>query len=103
LRFNDPVLQACLLRASLPSELDYSASPNLSKLMKEFLSKVFARSDKEFGDAALEFAAAIAVGSLRLSRSDMETLIEENFKRIPAPSALIGLLFMATNTNNQRL
>lgn len=102
LRFNDPVLQACLLRACLPSELDYSASPDLSKLMKEFLSKVFARSDKEFGDAALEFAAAIAVGSLRLARSDMDALLKEHFESATTQSALLGLLIIAARVNNYR-
>ena len=100
LRFNDPVLQACLLRACLPSELDYSASPDLSKLMKEFLSKVFARSNKEFGDAALEFAAAIAVGSLRLASSDMDLLLRENFERATTQSTLLGLLIIAARENN---
>jgi len=102
LRFNDPVLQACLLRACLPSELDYSASPDLSKLMKEFLSKVFTRWNKEFGDAALEFAAAIAVGSLRLSRSDMDNLLKENVEGKSIPSALLGLLIIAASNQNQR-
>jgi len=95
LRFNDAVLQACILRASLPSELDYSASPELSKLMKEFLSKVFSRCDKNFGDAALEFAASIAVGSLRLTRSDFVELFDEFFKNATESSALLGLLLLA--------
>ncbi|WVM92150.1 hypothetical protein ULG90_20975 [Halopseudomonas pachastrellae] len=55
LRFNDAILQACMLRACHPAELDYSSSPELSKVMKELLVKVFARWDKDFGDAALEF------------------------------------------------
>ncbi|MNZ89904.1 hypothetical protein D3C78_1088460 [compost metagenome] len=95
MRFNDAVLQACLLRASLPSELDYSASPELSKLMRELLSKVFTRWDKDFGDAALEFAASIAVGSLRLTRSDMTALFDEVFEKVDEPSALLGLLILA--------
>ncbi len=95
MRFNDAVLQACLLRASLPSELDYSASPELSKLMRELLSKVFTRWDKDFGDAALEFAASIAVGSLRLTRSDMNALFDEVFEKVDEPSALLGLLILA--------
>jgi hypothetical protein len=92
LRFNDAALQACILRASLSSELDYSASPQLSKLMREFLLKVFIRTEREFGDAALEFAASIAIGSLRLSRSDMDVLFKAVFKNLTEPSALIGLL-----------
>lgn len=95
MRFNDAVLQACLLRASLPSELDYSASPELSKLMRELLSKVFTRWNKDFGDAALEFAASIAVGSLRLTRSDMNELFDEVFEKATEPSALLGLLVIA--------
>lgn len=95
LRFNDSILQACLLRASLPSELDYSASPELSKIMKELLSKVFTRWEHDYGDAALEFAASIAVGSLRLARSDMSALLKEFFEQADEPSALLGLLIMA--------
>lgn len=43
LRFNDSILQGCLLRAADQSKLDYSSSPQHSRLMKEFLLKVFAR------------------------------------------------------------
>lgn len=96
LRFNDPVLQACLLRASHPAELDYSSSPELSKIMKELLVKVFARWDKEFGDAALEFAASIAVGSLRLAKNDMDILLNEALeKHAGSSSALLGMLVLA--------
>jgi hypothetical protein len=95
LRFNDAVLQACLLRASLPSELDYSASPELSKLMRELLSKIFIRSDKNFGDAALEFAASLAIGSLRLTRGDIDAIFNEFFTSAKKPSALLGLLILA--------
>lgn len=95
LRFNDSILQACLLRASLPSELDYSASPELSKLMKELLSKVFSRCNHDYGDAALEFAASIAVGSLRLTRNDMNALLKEFFEQAVEPSVLLGLLILA--------
>lgn len=96
LRFNDAILQACLLRACHPAELDYSSSPELSKVMKELLIKVFSRWDKEFGDAALEFAAAIAVGSLRLTERDMTTLLDEALEQhADCPSELLGLLVLA--------
>ncbi|MGF6395975.1 hypothetical protein [Pseudomonas plecoglossicida] len=98
LRFNDSILQACLLRASLPSELDYSASPELSRLMREFLSKVFIRCNEEYGDAGLEFAAALAIGRLRLVKNDVDALLNENFQRAlegGEPSALLGMLILA--------
>jgi|TARA_R100000049_G_scaffold3096_1_gene6804 hypothetical protein len=101
LRFNDAILQACMLRACHPAELDYSSSPELSKVMKELLVKVFARWDKDFGDAALEFAAAIAVGSLRLVKRDMETLLDDALEQHAGKqSALLGMLVLAKQANH---
>ncbi|WP_223528202.1 hypothetical protein [Pseudomonas sp. A-RE-23] len=95
LRFNDNILQASFLRACLPSELDYSASPELSKLMKEFIAKVFARWERTYGDAALEFAAALATGSLKLTQEDMRALLEETIdNRKGEASSLLGLLLL---------
>ena len=96
LRFNDNVLQACFLRACLPSELDYSANPELSKLMKELIAKIFARWERNYGDAALDFAAAIASGSLRLTLEDTKTLLNDAIEhRKQTASSLLGLLLMA--------
>lgn len=101
LRFNEAILQACMLRACHPAELDYSSSPELSKVMKELLVKVFARWDKDFGDAALEFAAAIAVGSLRLAKRDMETLLDDALKQHSSKeSELLGMLVLAKQASH---
>lgn len=101
LRFNEAILQACMLRACHPAELDYSSSPELSKVMKELLVKVFARWDKDFGDAALEFAAAIAVGSLRLAKRDMETLLDDALEQHAGkPSELLGMLVLARQADH---
>lgn len=95
LRFNDNVLQASFLRACLPSELDYSASPDLSKLMKEFIAKVFARWERTYGDAALEFAAALATGALKLTPEDTRALLKEAIKkRKDGASSLLGFLLL---------
>ena len=99
LRFNDNVLQACLLRATLASELDYSASPQLSKLMKEFLGKVFDRYSHAYGDAALEFAAALATGRLKLKQSDQAEVVSRAVQHLKdTPSALLGLLLLANDS-----
>lgn len=96
LRFNDNILQACFLRACLPSELDYSASPELSKLMKELIAKIFLRWEKVYGDAALEFAAALATGTLKLTLDDTKVLLDEAIRhRRLAASPLLGLLLLA--------
>ena len=89
-----------MLRACHPAELDFSSSPELSKVMKELLVKVFARWDKNFGDSALEFAAAIAVGSLRLAKRDMETLLDDALKQHAGmQSELLGMLVLAKQAN----
>lgn len=96
LRFNDNILQACFLRACLPSELDYSASPDLSKLMRELIAKIFSRWEKAYGDSALEFAAALAVGTLKLTVDDTKTLLDEAIEqRKSEASSLLGLLLLA--------
>lgn len=96
LRFNDNLLQACLLRAASPAELDYSASPHLSTLMKELLLKVFERHNHAYGAAALEFAAALACGRLRLKQSDVDEVVKKtvDFLKNEPPSALLGFVLM---------
>jgi len=96
LRFNDNILQACLLRACHSSELDYSASPHLSKLMQEFLTKVFDRHSHTYGDAALEFAAALAIGRLKLKKDDLDDVIKFAIARLKhQASPLLGFLLLA--------
>lgn len=96
LRFNDNILQACLLRACHPSELDYSSSPHLSKLMKEFLTKIFNRHNYTYGDSALEFAGAMATGRLRLKNDDFDTVTKKAIEELKSePSPLLGFLWLA--------
>ncbi|MGH8646849.1 MAG: hypothetical protein ACREX4_21285 [Gammaproteobacteria bacterium] len=93
LRFNDNLLQACILRAAHPSELDYSSSPHLSRLMKEFLLKVFSRHGHAYGAASLEFAAALACGRLKLTTNDRDEVQQKTVQLLSgAPSALLGLV-----------
>lgn len=93
LRFNDNLLQACILRAAHPSELDYSSSPHQSRLMKEFLLKLFARHAHAYGAAALEFAAALASGRLRLTAEDREEVRKKTIQLLAGtPSTLLGLI-----------
>jgi len=93
LRFNDNLLQACILRAAHPSELDYSSSPHLSRLMKEFLLKVFSRHAHAYGAASLEFAAALACGRLKLATNDRAEVQQKTIQQLAgAPSALLGFV-----------
>jgi hypothetical protein len=98
LRFNDDILQACILRTSLPSELDYSSNHHVSELMAEFLSKVFSRHEHSFGSAALEFAAALTIGKMKLKKEHCIELVNKSLDNSQSLSnALIGFLLILKN------
>lgn len=94
LRFNDGTLQASLLRAALPHELDYSRSPELSEMMREFLEKVFLNCTASYGEAALEFGLALASGHLQLTLSDKQRLLKVVGSTQTSGSLLAGLLYV---------
>jgi len=93
LRFNDGVLQASLLRAADAHELDYSGSPELSEMMREFLEKVFLNTSRPYGEAALEFGLALATQRLRLNKDDSLELISRITDKLTQPSVLHGLIY----------
>lgn len=93
LRFNDGVLQASLLRAAQPYELDYSRAPELSEVLREFLEKVFINHSMNYGEAAPEFALALATGRLRLTDVDKKQLIKKLQPVFTEPSVLLGLMY----------
>ena len=96
LRFNDSILQASLLRACSPPELDYSTSDSHSKLMKEFLIKIFNRYNHPYGNAAMEFAAALATKRLKLKDEDLKVLLDTSINHLKDnASALLGFLLYA--------
>lgn len=76
-RFNDGIIQAALLRQALPSELDYSCTHEESGFMREFLMKIFSARFKPQGEAALEFAFAIATRRLQIQEKDLLALKEK--------------------------
>lgn len=97
LRFNDDILQACILRACLPSELDYSSDSAMSEIMTEFISKLFDRNEHSFGYSALEFAAALAIGKLKLKDDHLKDLVSTSIKNLSdKKSVLLGMLMMAS-------
>lgn len=73
-RYNDGVIQAALLRAAHPGELDYSSERAASRYMLDFLERVFTQHERPQGEAALEFALALRTRRLKLSPDDLEEL-----------------------------
>lgn len=74
-RFNDPPLQAAILRASTPAELDYSYSDigNQSTNARLLLIRVF----KDPAAPSKEFALALAVKRMRLTEDDKKQVLAE--------------------------
>ncbi|MFV8594370.1 hypothetical protein [Ralstonia pseudosolanacearum] len=75
-RYNDGIIQAAMLRAAHPSELDYSREAACSGFMFDFLLKIFQQSSKRQGEAAAEFALALGTGRLKLRNDDFARLKE---------------------------
>ena len=72
-RLNDGLIQSCILRAAIPTELDYSASEDLSVQMKQVLDWVLSE-DTADGEASREFLLALALGHLRLRAEELSSL-----------------------------
>ena len=76
-RYNDGVIQAAILRAAHPSELDYSSHEGVSRRMTDILSGIFRMNSRQQGEAALEFAFALKSNRMKLYDSDLSRLKDE--------------------------
>jgi len=74
-RFSDGILQASLLRAAMPSELDYAADKNLSRQFASIFSDVLFNHEFIAGGAALEFIFALTKNKISLVREDHQRLL----------------------------
>jgi hypothetical protein len=77
LRFSDGIIQASILRAANPSELNYSVSHEISHQAANILINIFKSKDSDNSEAILEFLYAIACGNLNLLKSDLNRFVEE--------------------------
>lgn len=92
-RFNDGVIQAAVLRAALPRELNYSAAPEACAAMLNKLENVFANAGEDQGEACLEFLMALA--TRRLIVGDLGRLFDKasirNAVKDPTTKTLLDL------------
>ncbi|MBX3412596.1 MAG: hypothetical protein KF708_07905 [Pirellulales bacterium] len=86
-RFNDGVVQAAILRAAIPPELDYSASPEESQRMTSIIRSILEAAQTQKGEASREFLLAMVLGRLVLSRGDTQLLHDEFGQSIDPVSA----------------
>jgi len=76
-RYNDGVIQACLLRSAHPSELNYSVDEAYSQQMTDVLSSIIESYDNDQGEAVLEFLMALCTGRLTIAKYHLKSLLEK--------------------------
>jgi hypothetical protein len=76
-RFNDGVIQAALLRAARPDELDYGADEEQSQRMQAIVTHSFKHAHADAGEAAIEFALALGMGRMTLDAQTYAHVVGE--------------------------
>jgi hypothetical protein len=88
-RFNDDVIQASLLRAAYPYELNFTDAPAESREMGRLLRRVIVASQSPRGGAASEFLLALATSRLQLCRGDLDYVLAADSPAVPMVRFLI--------------
>jgi hypothetical protein len=81
-RFNDPAIQAALLRSAYPSEMNYATSHDASLDMGHLIKKLIKLHDAPSGSAVAEFLLALALERLSLEREHHKEVLDEA-KKLP--------------------
>ncbi len=76
-RFNDGIIQASILRASNPEELNYSLSFTQSNNMFSLIKTFIKHKDEQQGEAIFEFLYSIANGKLRFHKEHYVLLLND--------------------------
>lgn len=76
-RFNDDIVQACLVRAATRAELNYRESPAESREIARIVSRILRAHNKPQGGAAPELMLAIATGRLGMCPDDRTNVLAE--------------------------
>jgi hypothetical protein len=74
-RYNDGVIQACLLRAAKPIELNYCVDEIYSRQMTDIIISIVKNWDNPQGEASLEFLFALWAGQLKVLDGHLKEII----------------------------
>jgi hypothetical protein len=83
-RYNDGIIQASILRACKPRELNYFNNEELSSRMLTILKSTFVPEKTESCDALIEFLYALAIGKLKLIKrdhNDFKVFVRDHFSQ----------------------
>ena len=84
-------MQAALLRAAEPAELDYSVCRESSAVIHSLLLEMLSHCERTKGEALIEFLMALCLGRLRLTRSDQIAVAQAVCATRPAVSVEVSL------------
>ncbi|KQV41244.1 hypothetical protein [Rhizobium sp. Root1204] len=73
-RFNDGIIQAAFIRASLPIELDYRDAPIESERMADLVGRMVDLQHLPHGEALSEFLLSLALQRMKLTPASEESL-----------------------------
>ena len=90
-RFSDGILQASLFRTARRSELDYSASYDLSRQFVSVCESILVSHHHDVGEAALEFVHALVTKKVSLRSADRDSL-RQKISSFPVLDSFWGLL-----------
>lgn len=82
-RFNDDIIQASLLRAAYPHELNYADAASESREMGRLLRRIISACESPRGGAASEFLLALATRRMQLRQDDLDQVLEMEIPEVP--------------------
>jgi hypothetical protein len=82
-RFNDDIIQASILRAAHPYEMNLADAPTDSRELGRLIRRIIVAAGSERGGAAAEFLLALATGRLRLCRADLDVALSAEASTVP--------------------
>lgn len=100
-RFNDGIIQAAILRAARPGELNYAGDREASAEARGVIRRILESSGGWRGEAAAEFLVAIATGRLKLAMDDLRELLAPISNAPPLIQELMGLCSRRLDTKLQ--
>jgi hypothetical protein len=74
-RYNDGLIQACLLRAAKPIELNYAVDEIYSRQMTDIIISIIKNWNNPQGEASLEFLFALWAGQLKVLDGHLKEII----------------------------
>jgi len=90
-RFNDGVIQASLLRAARPTEIDFSGDTGARLDAARIVGRIIDGAHRPRGEAAAEALIALGSGRLRLPTANLPEILAVNPKHPPLVAELVQL------------